>query len=58
MDNNPVEDVIDEMMDAYWRTQADTLNPEAGEMLNKALDVWSNEGGSRVPSEGEDKETA
>ena len=46
MDNNPVEDVIDEMMDAYWRTQADTLNPEAGEMLNKALDVWSNEGGS------------
>jgi hypothetical protein len=41
MTDNPVEGVIDEMMNAYWPTQADTLDPEAGEMLNKALDVFA-----------------
>jgi len=26
----PTEDVIAEMMDAYWREQADRLDPDAG----------------------------
>ena len=58
MDNDDPEDVIDEMMDAYWRGHADTLDPEAGEMLNKTLDVFAETRNPRVPSEGEDKETA
>jgi len=28
-DDRPAADVIGEMMEAYWREQADTLDPEA-----------------------------
>ena len=57
MDDNPVEDVIDEMMDAYWRGHADTLNPEAGALLHRALDIFAESRDTLVSSEGDTQET-
>jgi len=57
LDPDLEDNVIDEMMDAYWRHHADTLDPDAGQMLNKALDVFAETRVPRPPSEGEDKET-
>jgi len=37
----PTEDLITEMMEAYWREQADRLDPEAGALLHRALDVFA-----------------
>jgi len=32
----PAEDLIAEMMEAYWREQADRLDPDAGALLHGA----------------------
>ena len=49
----PTEDLITEMMEAYWRDQADRLDPEAREMLNHALDLFAESRDALVSSEGE-----
>jgi len=49
----PAEDLITEMMEAYWREQADTLDPNAREMLNHALDIFAESRIPKVSSEGE-----
>ena len=51
------EDVIDEMMEAYWRDQAETLDPEARDLLNHAPDVFAESRIPKVSSEGDTQET-
>ncbi len=56
----PAKDVIDEMMEAYWREQADrldTLDPGAGDLLNHALDIFAESRIPKVSSEGDTQET-
>jgi len=51
------EDVIDEMMEAYWREQADRLDPDAGALLHRALDIFAESWIARLSSEGDARET-
>ena len=53
----PAEDVIGEMMEAYWREQADQLDPDAGALLHRALDVFAESRIARLSSEGDTQET-
>ena len=57
MDDNGLEDVIDEMMDAYWRGHADLLDPDAGALLHRALDIFAESRIARLSSEGDTQET-
>jgi len=54
----PAEDLITEMMEAYWREHADTLDPNAREMLHHALDVFAESRDALVSSEGDTQETS
>jgi len=54
----PAEDLITEMMEAYWREQADRLDPEAGALLHRALDIFAESRIPKVPSEGDTQETS
>ncbi len=46
------------MMEAYWREQADRLDPEAGALLHRALDVFAESRDALVSSEGDTQETS
>ena len=52
----PAEDVIDEMMEAYWRQEADRLDPDAGTLLHRALDIFAESRIPKVSSEGDTQE--
>jgi len=54
----PAEDLIAEMMEAYWREHADRLDPEAGALLHHALDIFAESRISKVSSEGDTQETS
>ena len=54
----PAEDLITEMMEAYWRQQADRLDPDAGALLHRALDVFAESRIARLSSEGDTQETS
>jgi len=54
----PTEDLITEMMEAYWREQADRLDPDAGALLHRALDVFAESRIPKVSSEGNTQETS
>ncbi len=49
----PAEDLITETMEAYWREQADRLDPDAGALLHRALDIFAESRDALVSSEGE-----
>jgi len=53
----PAEDLITEMMEAYWRQQADRLDPDAGALLHRALDIFAESRIARLSSEGDTQET-
>ncbi len=49
----PLEDVIGETMETYWRVKAETLTPDARNLLNHALDIFAESRDTLVSSEGE-----
>jgi len=51
------EDLITEMMEAYWREHADLLDPDAGALLHHALDIFAESRIARLSSEGDTQET-
>jgi len=53
----PAEDLITEMVEAYWREQADRLDPEAGALLHRALDIFVESRIARLSSEGDTQKT-